>query len=348
MPQSSNTKRKFNCFLRRTSSRCEKPGSAQLSFLLFPDLIGTINLLISAMKWFTTAVIISQLSLHQSTGQDIFECNICGDGKQVHNASGIISIPPSTEDNCAELEFLGSRGSIDETTCALLQPLAQIPCDCRDVDIPATNDTEAPTSTPTELPTFGPPPDCYSDLNEILERDWLFTEDEVEYIPRTYTICPDTVYQMGVITSSGHGVEYTGGFDALVPRPNSHYKCGESGLLSNNCVLTGGSWPIIGYGGDLQMLNVTFEGFVIESAVEGGVILSKPGDITFIDCVFRVSTTYYDMVFSSTSFQPNIVSVLPFFRILRTTKILVWSLFCTRMCTGGTWLKKASHLMITC
>jgi hypothetical protein len=235
-------------------------------------------------KWAAGLLFWALLTQNKVLAQDVFRCPLCGEDKELKNPDGVVTIPQNGDFLCSTLIQFSEQGGIDAATCAFLQPLIETPCGCRDPV--AVNGTAAPTESPTMSPTFGAPPDCFTDLNNIFQRESALTQQETQ-IGRTYVLCPDTVYFMGRLNPSG---EFVDGFDAITPRPNVHYKCGDSGSSSNNCRLLDGTYAIISFGGDPEHSNVTFQGLTIESSTNGGVIAARPGDLNFIDCIFKVST----------------------------------------------------------
>ena len=82
------------------------------------------------------------------------------------------------------------------------------------------------------------------------------------------------------------------GFEPFYTRSNSIYQCGEDGKASNNCIITGGGYHVnhlyVSYGRE-NKVNVVMKGLTFEDANDGGLIIAAPGDISFVDCVFRVS-----------------------------------------------------------
>jgi hypothetical protein len=151
--------------------------------------------------------------------------------------------------------------------------------------------TFPPTGTPTRAPIPAPVPvrPCYSNLTEI--------EDLVKlknpFIVSTYILCPNTTYTMG---RPNEDHKYLDGFEPLYTRSNSIFQCGEDGKSSNKCVFMGGEYQVfhdfLSYNQE-NKVNVVFKGITFENAKGGGLILVAPGDITFIDCIFRVSHFAY-------------------------------------------------------
>jgi hypothetical protein len=148
--------------------------------------------------------------------------------------------------------------------------------------------TFPPTVTPTRAPIPAPVPDrpCYSNLTEIEDKNKLKNPFEVE----TFVLCPNTVYKIGVYGPEGDIVD---GYNSLQPRSNTIYSCGEDGKSSNNCTFSGGQYQVyhslVSYNRE-NKVGVVIKGITFDRSIEGGLILVAPGDITFIDCVFSVSS----------------------------------------------------------
>jgi hypothetical protein len=161
-------------------------------------------------------------------------------------------------------------------------------------DLPTVVPTFTPTATllPTAAPTRAPIPapvpirPCYSNLTEI--EHLVSLKDP--FIVETYILCPDTIYTMG---SFDPITEISiDGWKPIFTRANSIFQCGEDGKSSNNCILTGGAVQIfhevVTFNRE-DKNNVVIKGITFEDAKTGGVVLAAPGDITLIDCIFRVS-----------------------------------------------------------
>ena len=232
-------------------------------------------------------VLFWSLGWHNSVfAQSVFQCPLCGVGKQVTIPDGVVSIPQNGDFTCQTLVNAAQRGGINQQTCALLGSFVKTPCGCKQVL--SGNETARPTETPTMAPTFGAGPECYSNLTSVAQREAALSTVQVQ-LGRTYVLCPDTVYFMGTLDPSTS--TFVDGFDAIVPRSNVFYKCGQSGSSANNCRLLGGTFAIISFGGDPVNNNVTFQGLTIESSTTGGVLAAIPGDLHFIDCIIKVSIT---------------------------------------------------------
>jgi len=131
-----------------------------------------------------------------------------------------------------------------------------------------------------------PPSGCYTDLKELDNR---VANRENIFQVETYTLCPNTIYEIGFLGSSGIT---EGGFPALTLRQNTRYICGEDGKSSNNCILTGGQIQVLStfnsFNGESKS-NILLKGLTFQKAESAGALLVAPGDVIFEDCIFRVS-----------------------------------------------------------
>ena len=220
-----------------------------------------------------------------------FVCHICGIGFHVTNWLGVVPFPDSeTNLSCTQLQDIATTQSedatpIDEIQCEELMLLAFEPCGWQPV-IPQDGTMIDPTQPPEEA-TSSPPGGCYTDLDAIALREETLTAVDVFSSIRTYVLCPNTIYVMGSQTSEG-------GFGPIRPRSNSYYKCGQDGSSTNSCILQGGDFPILSTmssfdSNDYEVTNVIFQGLTIQNSQRSAGVFDKPGDITFIDCIFRVS-----------------------------------------------------------
>ena len=80
----------------------------------------------------------------------------------------------------------------------------------------------------------------------------------------------------------------------MIPlRPNLHIKCGLNGSHHNSCVLNGGDVQVDGTtfleNTSTTVQNVLIEGLTFVNAQRYMVWITKPGNVTFRDCVFQVS-----------------------------------------------------------
>ena len=161
-------------------------------------------------------------------------------------------------------------------------------------DVPTISPTFAPTTTlhPTATPTKAPIPapvpirPCYSNLTELEDLVSL----KSPFVVETYTLCPNTTYTIGSFDPTTE--VNIDGWKPIFTRANSIFQCGDDGKSSNNCVITGGNFQIlhevISFNRESKD-NVVIKGITFEDATNGGLLLAAPGDITLIDCIFRVS-----------------------------------------------------------
>ena len=161
-------------------------------------------------------------------------------------------------------------------------------------DVPTISPTFTPTTTlhPTATPTHASIPapvpvrPCYSNLTEIE----VLVSIKSPFIVEKYILCPRTTYTMGSFDPVKN--EIIDGWKPVFTRANSIFQCGEDGKSSNNCVITGGNFQfmheVFSFNEESKD-NVVIKGITFEDAIRGGVLLAAPGDITFIDCIFRVS-----------------------------------------------------------
>jgi hypothetical protein len=105
---------------------------------------------------------------------------------------------------------------------------------------------------------------------------------------KTYVICPNRRYSIGY--ESGPGNCCVDGDLPLVARANTRIQCGSDGSSSNDCVLVGGTSHVIVndviFGEDAD--GSVFQGFTFESPTVSTVIGVGNGNVTFLDCIFKV------------------------------------------------------------
>ena len=109
---------------------------------------------------------------------------------------------------------------------------------------------------------------------------------------REYIICEGQTFSIGTVDINNALVSGSG--SPFFPvRPNMHVRCGGTGDRENNCLVSGGDVQVDGtnyYGIDknLDLTNVVFEGITFAGANKYSVWATKAGDITFIDCEWKV------------------------------------------------------------
>ena len=109
-----------------------------------------------------------------------------------------------------------------------------------------------------------------------------------------YTICPDTVIQVGKPDDDDPAKPCCVDGDMTVfVKSQSTIQCGHDGSSANHCVLTGGYTHVFAAGkkpySDQEIAeNVHFVGLTFDAADFLGVGLAEKGDVTFTDCIFQV------------------------------------------------------------
>jgi len=143
--------------------------------------------------------------------------------------------------------------------------------------------------------------DCLVQLAQIAAREGL-VEDTT--IPRTYILCPNTIFQMGrFVAQASSGVssnslgEYVGGDIPINLRSNARVICGVDARKENNCTLQGGtngmlSLPGYVFPGELVHENLWVQGLTFRTGTPAdgpspAVYIMTPTSVTFVDCVFE-------------------------------------------------------------
>ena len=143
---------------------------------------------------------------------------------------------------------------------------------------------------------LGPKPECFDDL-DVLDQ-WVATK---AFLTEDFVLCPNTYFQVGTQTGPREPC-CANGSAPLTFRQNSRFLCGKDGKSSNNCILKGGQFQAISTVrtfGKEKKLNVRVEGLTFEDGGNAGVLLAAGGDVTFVDCVFRVSLPNRNRVLST-------------------------------------------------
>jgi hypothetical protein len=150
---------------------------------------------------------------------------------------------------------------------------------------------EPSTSTmPTDLASASPssirdiPGYCYSNLTVLYEDQ----KDDNVFEEKTYTLCPNTTFNIGFSDALGNCC--FDGQSFFNVRKNTRTQCGEDGKSSNNCLVIGGETHILYLDliKDEDGANVEFAGITFEAAGLVTMFLANAGDISFLDCIFRV------------------------------------------------------------
>jgi len=150
------------------------------------------------------------------------------------------------------------------------------------IPVPDAISTESPSSTTTQ-------PACYDNLRDVYT---YISDDEKLFEQKQFIICPGTVIDVGFLVP---GVGLEDGQEPIVPRSNSEYLCGVDGSSDNNCIIRGGDFGVVAvpvfFRQDLSVYNVVVKGFIFEGQNQYAAFMAVPGDVSFIDCVFRVRVT---------------------------------------------------------
>ena len=205
-------------------------------------------------------------------------------------------VSEDSEFTCQVFDTIAQTSNVDPQQCAEMILLAFNSCGCTMIDGDDDNDGSSnpqTTSPPNNNDNSNEPQetyDCYTDLNEAYEDE--ATVDNVRDIRRELILCPNTIFDMGVQDLRDEKIFYDG-FAAIRPRPNSHWKCGSTGSSHSKCVVRGGDIAILSVDNDDSLdkdaNGVIFEGITFELSIRSSAVFSKRGDITFVDCIFRVS-----------------------------------------------------------
>ena len=103
-----------------------------------------------------------------------------------------------------------------------------------------------------------------------------------------FILCPFTVYDFGTALNPMDPNEKQQMVGLIPLLDNSHYRCGEDGELSNNCVFRGG-WYHVLFEDDIPLNNVTFYGLTFERSLDASIMAyGQPNnDAAFINCRWR-------------------------------------------------------------
>jgi hypothetical protein len=145
--------------------------------------------------------------------------------------------------------------------------------------VTAQNATVAPTVSPLDIP------ECFSNLTKL----GLAQATADPFVQKVWTLCPNTIFDIGFPFANGECCFI--GQPPLVALENTRFQCGSDGLSSNNCTLRGGRSHFVSSRSaeETDNTNVQVAGMTFESANFFTAILDNAGDITFTDCVWKVS-----------------------------------------------------------
>lgn len=122
---------------------------------------------------------------------------------------------------------------------------------------------------------------CFADTTALF--DYL-TNERNPNEDATVVLCANTIFNIGNIEDD----EVVGGSMPLIAFPNVRYLCGQDGSSANNCVVKGGNtqfWNLPG----AEIGSVSVRGITFEDAAFVSILLQGTGEISFVDCIVRVS-----------------------------------------------------------
>lgn len=130
-------------------------------------------------------------------------------------------------------------------------------------------------------------------IDNIQTLEILETEVSDLSVVRTYIFCPGSLLNVGKLDVDFNFVGFN--MQPAVPlRPNMHLKCGDDGTRDGLCWFINGdvhldATKILGVMDNDRVDNVLIEGFTFINSNKYSMWATKPGDITFRDCEWRVS-----------------------------------------------------------
>jgi hypothetical protein len=211
----------------------------------------------------------------------LYTCPLCGDGRYATNPEGIVFVPSEASTTCEELGEKAFSGNISIAECEALQPFVTEPCGCVEV-------AQSLSIPPSDSPSFGQTPPCWTDLDDLNARMKSEEGDRDISVQLEIILCPDTVFTFGY--PEYENFTYVAGFRPINPQPNTHWKCGEDGALSNNCTFREGVTAITLQGLFRPGEDIIFQGIVFAGQTVATFLGGAAGDVTFRDCLWRVST----------------------------------------------------------
>jgi hypothetical protein len=131
---------------------------------------------------------------------------------------------------------------------------------------------------------------CFDSLDPIRVAEEA-QEDDSDL--RTYVLCPETVFGIAK-TFMQNGSPKNGQYPLVLGRSNIHILCGDDGKSENNCVLQGGLFHVGFYDEWLTgkaVTNALVQGLTFQDAKNTNVLAENEGDISLLDCIFKVRTT---------------------------------------------------------
>lgn len=155
----------------------------------------------------------------------------------------------------------------------------------------AGNSTTISSSNTTITPTLDntTTKQCYDNLTIVYDE----IVNSSAFDMKKFHICGNTTYEIGLLGENNDCCEF--GHRPLQLRSYTEYICGEDGQSSNNCIIYGGQIQImalsIDFNGEASK-GIVLSGFTFANAGMLGALLGNSGDITFIDCIFKVRAVF--------------------------------------------------------
>jgi hypothetical protein len=144
---------------------------------------------------------------------------------------------------------------------------------------------------PTVFPSTLPAPDNETSHGSCYDTIAAFSEVMLE-APlserKVFVLCPNTVFTIGFFDANGGCCD--DGDLLLAPRNNTRIQCGIDGSSNNNCTITSGQLQLVHEPDFEERPNqfVEIVGLTFTNSSGFIHIYAATGDITFIDCIFKV------------------------------------------------------------
>lgn len=153
---------------------------------------------------------------------------------------------------------------------------------------------DGPSPSPTASPGSSQPEGCFATPRAIMSR--LEGRNNFEEFLEL-EICAGSSLAVGLVDRFDPAA---GTAPPIAVQSNMRLKCGENGRLEDHCTIRAGDTLLLNsffMSQELAAANVIIEGITFESGSESLLELTNGGDITFRDCLFRVSTAVFFFVF---------------------------------------------------
>ena len=174
-------------------------------------------------------------------------------------------------------------------------------------------DSTADNTVVNNIPVQSFDYDCYSSTFQ-LAADHFYDPSKTLFV-----MCPNTTIHLGTLANpiTGNVDIIEGDFPLAIVRSNVEVRCGLDGAVENNCVIKGGAFHVImspRYPNGLESErtdNVTIRGMTFTGQLSGestfnaaSVVVSNPGSVLFVDCLWKDISVPYDLIFvGSNNFQ---------------------------------------------